>query len=172
MRESEDIEENPVDRIAAEWKRERPDLDASPLEIFGRITRINTYLGKYVNDFLAGHNLSLGLFDVLTALRRSGEPYRQKPTDLADMTMLTSGGMTGRIDQLEELGYVRRVNDDNDRRVMFAELTPDGLQLIDMLIELHFLRESELLEGIGSEDKKELSRILLELDNSMSRRDL
>ena len=82
MRESEDIEENPVDRIAAEWKRERPDLDASPLEIFGRITRINTYLGKYVNDFLAGHNLSLGLFDVLTALRRSGEPYRQKPTDL------------------------------------------------------------------------------------------
>ena len=172
MRESEDIEENPVDRIAAEWKRERPDLDASPLEIFGRITRINTYLGKYVNDFLAGHNLSLGLFDVLTALRRSGEPYRQKPTDLADMTMLTSGGMTGRIDQLEELGYVRRVNDDNDRRVMFAELTSEGLQLVDMLIELHFLRESELLEGIGSEDKKELSRILLELDNSMSRRDL
>ena len=172
MRESEDIEENPVDRIAAEWKRERPDLDASPLEIFGRITRINTYLGKYVNDFLAGHNLSLGLFDVLTALRRSGEPYRQKPTDLADMTMLTSGGMTGRIDQLEELGYVRRISDDNDRRVMFAELTPEGLQLIDMLIELHFLRESELLEGIGSEDKKELSRILLELDNSMSRRDL
>ena len=80
--------------------------------------------------------------------------------------------MTGRIDQLEELGYVKRVSDDNDRRVMFAELTPEGLQLIDMLIELHFLRESELLEGIGSEDKKELSRILLELDNSMSRTDL
>ena len=67
---------------------------------------------------------------------------------------------------------MRRISDDNDRRVMFAELTPEGLQLIDMLIELHFLRESELLEGIGSEDKKELSRILLELDNSMSRTDL
>lgn len=172
MRESEKIMNNSVDRIAAEWERERPDLDVTPLSIFGRITRINLYLGKHVNNFLEGYGLSLGLFDVLTALRRAGEPFRLKPTDLADMTMLTSGGMTGRIDQLEELGYVRRISDDNDRRVMFAELTPDGLQLIDMLIELHFLRESELLEGIGSEDKKELSRILLELDNSMSRRDL
>tara|TARA_B100000945_G_scaffold225454_1_gene182331 strand:- start:555 stop:1073 length:519 start_codon:yes stop_codon:yes gene_type:complete len=172
MRESEIIESNPVDRIAAEWERERPDLDASPLAIFGRITRINLYLGKHVNTFLEGHGLSLGLFDVLTALRRAGKPFRLKPSDLADMTMLTSGGMTGRIDQLEELGYVRRISDDNDRRVMFAELTPDGLQLIDMLIELHFLRESELLEGIGPEDKKELSRILMELDNFISRTDL
>ena len=118
-----------------------------PLEIFGRITRINAYLGKYVNDFFTGHNLSLGLFDVLTALRRSGKPYRQKPTDLADMTMLTSGGMTGRIDQLEELGYIRRVNDDNDRRVMFAELTPERLQLVDTLIEVHFQRGSETTRG-------------------------
>ncbi len=168
MRESEEIEENPVDRIAAEWKRERPDLDASPLEIFGRITRINAYLGKYVNDFLTGHNLSLGLFDVLTALRRSGKPYRQKPTDLADMTMLTSGGMTGRIDQLEELGYIRRVNDDNDRRVMFAELTPEGLQLVDTLIEVHFQREAKLLEAIGEKDQRELFRILRALDESMN----
>ena len=172
MRESEKIENNPVDRIAAEWERERPDLDATPLAIFGRITRINLYLGKHVNSFLEGHGLSLGLFDVLTALRRAGEPFRLKPTELADMTMLTSGGMTGRIDQLEELGYVKRVSDDNDRRVMFAELTPEGLQLIDMLIELHFLIESELLEGIEPKDKEELSRILMKLDNFMSRTDL
>ena len=172
MRESEKIGNNSVDRIAAEWERERPDLDATPLEIFGRITRINLYLGKHVNNFLEGHGLSLGLFDVLTALRRAGEPFRLKPTELADMTMLTSGGMTGRIDQLEGLGYVRRISDDSDRRVMFAELTPEGLQLIDMLIELHFLRESELLEGIEAKDKKELSRILMKLDNFMSRTDL
>ena len=167
MRESEK-KNNPVDRIAAEWERERPDLDATPLAIFGRITRINLYLGIHVNSFLEGHGLSLGLFDVLTALRRAGEPFRLKPTELADMTMLTSGGMTGRIDQLEELGYVRRVNDDNDRRVMFAELTSEGLQLVDMLIEVHFQREARLLEAIGEKDQRELFRILRALDESMS----
>ena len=83
------------------------------------------------------------------------------------MTMLTSGGMTGRIDQLEELGYVRRVNDDNDRRVMFAELTPEGLQLVDTLIEVHFQREAKLLEAIGEKDQRELFRILRALDESM-----
>ena len=74
MRESEK-KNNPVDRIAAEWERERPDLDVTPLSIFGRITRINLYLGKHVNNFLEGYGLSLGLFDVLTALRRAGNHF-------------------------------------------------------------------------------------------------
>ena len=117
---SQEVKVDQVDRIVSQWERERPDLDVSPVEIFGRIARVDMLLGKFVNDFLTQHNLTLGLFDVLTALRRSGHPYKLKPSDLADMTMLTSGGITGRLDQLEELGLVERASDKQDRRVMFA----------------------------------------------------
>ena len=68
---SQEVKLDQVDRIVSQWDRERPDLDVSPIEIFGRIARVDMLLGKFVNDFLVQHNLTLGLFDVLTALRRS-----------------------------------------------------------------------------------------------------
>ena len=169
MQESWEKEVNPVDRIIGEWEKERPDLDVSPLDIFGRIARINLILGRTVNEFLAEYDLSVGLFDVLTALRRVGAPYKLKPSDLAELTMLSSGGMTGRLDHLVELGYVRRATCDQDRRVMFAELTPEGIQITDMLIEVHFDREDKFLDGLQGADQSELLRILKSLEDAMTK---
>ncbi|MDG1846592.1 MAG: MarR family transcriptional regulator [Acidimicrobiales bacterium] len=157
-----------IDKIIKQWGDERPDVDVSPVAIFGRIARINRLLEDYLADFLCKNNLTLGLFDVLTALRRSGEPYKSKPSELADMTMLTSGGMTGRLDQLEELGLVKRISDLNDRRVMFAQLTAKGLDLIDELIEEHFHRETELLKGIEKKDQIKVSNLLREIETAMT----
>lgn len=167
---SQEVKVDQVDRIVSQWERERPDLDVSPVEIFGRIARVDMLLGKFVNDFLTQHNLTLGLFDVLTALRRSGHPYKLKPSDLADMTMLTSGGITGRLDQLEELGLVERASDKQDRRVMFAQLTQEGLSVIDTVIEGHFNREAEVLEDINESDRVELARLLKTLEKAFESR--
>jgi DNA-binding MarR family transcriptional regulator len=164
---SQEVKLDQVDRIVSQWERERPDLDVSPVEIFGRIARVDMLLGKCVNDFLVQHNLTLGLFDVLTALRRSGQPYKLKPSDLADMTMLTSGGITGRLDQLEELGFVERTSDAQDRRVIFAQLTQEGLSLIDTVIEGHFSREAEVLEEIDKLDRFELAGLLRKLEKAL-----
>ena len=167
---SQEVKLDQVDRIVSQWERERPDLDVSPVEIFGRIARVDMLLGKFVNDFLVQHNLTLGLFDVLTALRRSGQPYKLKPSDLADMTMLTSGGITGRLDQLEELGFVERTSDVQDRRVIFAQLTQEGLSLIDTVIEGHFSREAEVLEEIDKSDRFELAGLLRKLEKALESR--
>ena len=167
---SQEVYLDQVDRIVSQWETERPDLDVSPVEIFGRIARVDILLGNFVNNFLTQYDLTLGLFDVLTALRRSGEPYKLKPSDLADMTMLTSGGITGRLDQLEELGFVGRTSDEQDRRVMFAQLTQEGLSLIDAVIEGHFAREAEILEGIYESDRNELSRLLKTLEEALESR--
>ena len=66
--------------IIGQWERERPDLDVSPVAIFGRMARINKLLEDYLSDYLSNFGLTLGLFDVLTAMRRSGFPYRLKPS--------------------------------------------------------------------------------------------
>ena len=167
---SQEVKIDQVERIVSQCETERPDLDVSPVEIFGRIARVDMLLGKFVNDFLVQHNLTLGLFDVLTALRRSGHPYKLKPSDLADMTMLTSGGITGRLDQLEELGLVERTSDKQDRRVMFAQLTQEGLSVIDTVIEGHFNREAEVLEDINESDRIELARLLKTLEKAFESR--
>ena len=153
-----------VAEIIANWKRERPELDASPIGVFGRIARINIQLDTYLAKFLGKHGLTLGLFDVMAALRRRGAPYRSKPSTLAATSLLTSGGMTGRLDHLEQLGLVRRIHDDEDRRVIFAELTAKGLSLIDNLIEEHLLREADLLRGLTPVQRAHLGDLLRIVD--------
>ena len=90
-----------VDRLVADWKRERPDLDLSPLEVLSRITRIARHLDIARRRAFA--DLETWGFDVLAALRRSGEPYQLSPGQLLQETMVTSGTMTNRLDRLEEL---------------------------------------------------------------------
>lgn len=153
-----------VDEVLAHWGRERPDLDPSPIGVFGRIAIIDRMLEDRLGRFFAAHGLTLGLFDVLAALRRLGFPYRAKPSELASVTMLTSGGMTGRLDQLENLNLVKRVSDPEDRRVMFAQLSPEGLELIDHLIEVHLAQEAELLAVLSAEDRETLTTLLRTLE--------
>ena len=129
-----------VDSILEQWGRERPDLDATPIGIFGRISRIDRLFEQSMAEFLRPHGLTLGLFDVLAALRRLGEPFQAKPSDLAETVMLTSGGMTGRLDHLEQLGLVVRLPDHDDRRVMLARLSPEGHELINGLMAKHLDR--------------------------------
>lgn len=153
-----------VDEVLAHWGRERPDLDPSPIGVFGRIAIIDRMLEDRLGRFFAAHGLILGLFDVLAALRRLGFPYRAKPSELALVTMLTSGGMTGRLDQLERMGLVKRVSDPEDRRVMFAQLSPEGLELIDHLIEVHLAQEAELLADLSAKDRERLADLLRTLE--------
>ncbi len=156
-----------VDSILEQWASERPDLDPSPIGIFGRISRIDRLFEQSMAEFLRPHGLTLGLFDVLAALRRNGEPFQAKPSDLAAMTMLTSGGMTGRLDQLEKLNLVLRVPDPDDRRVMMAQLSPDGRNLIDRLMGEHLERERDRLEWLQTGEPEEFAGYLRKLEASL-----
>ena len=156
-----------VDSILEQWASERPDLDASPIGIFGRISRIDRLFEQSMAEFLRPYGLTLGLFDVMAALRRNGEPFQAKPSELAAMTMLTSGGMTGRVDQLEKLSLVRRVPDPDDRRVMMAQLSPEGRELIDRLMGEHLERERARLEWLQDGESEEFAGYLRKLEASL-----
>ena len=100
-----------VDRILRQWQRERPDLDTSPMGVIGRVSRLSRQLEQRLDPVFARHGLEQGLFDVLATLRRSGEPYRMRPADLAASVMLTSSGITKRLDRLEASGYTLAARD-------------------------------------------------------------
>ena len=105
-----------VDRIVAAWRRERPDLDVEPLTVFSRVSRLARHLDRARRGAFARHDLETWEFDVLSALRRAGEPYRLSPGVLVAQTLVTSGTMTNRIDRLEERGLVERHRCPDDRR--------------------------------------------------------
>ena len=83
-----------VDVIVSAWRRERPDLDVTPLEVLSRVSRLARRLDLARGSAFAEHLLDGWAFDVLSALRRAGEPYELSPGQLVQQTLVTSGTMT------------------------------------------------------------------------------
>ena len=92
--------EDEVDRIVAAWGRERADLDFGPLEVLSRVDRLARHLDRARRTAFDASDMEPWEFDVLSALRRSGEPYQLSPGQLLNQTLVTSGTMTNRIDQI------------------------------------------------------------------------
>lgn len=137
-----------IDIILEEWHRELPDLETSVLAITGRILRIARFLEKRRESILAEYGLNVWSYDVLATLRRQGEPFCLKPTELYSLLMLSSGATTNRIDRLEQDGIVSRIRDPGDRRSVMVQLTPKGIQLADTVIPILFEKEKQLISQL------------------------
>lgn len=156
-----------LERIVEDWETQRPDIDASPMLVLARIARIEAMKRPFINSVFARFDLNSGLFDVLAALRRAGPPYRCTPTYLAESTMLTTGGITGRLDKLETAGMVERERSDNDRRIAYAKLTKKGLETVDILVGEHLENERGLLATLSEERLARLREDLAALEHSV-----
>jgi DNA-binding MarR family transcriptional regulator len=149
-----------VDRIIAQWNRERPDLDVGPMALLGRLNRVRQHLGREIEQVLAKHGLSAAGFDVLATLRRSGAPFRLSPGELLATTMVTSGTMTNRIDQLEKEGLVERIKNPEDGRSVLIALTPEGRERVDRAVEAHVANQHRLVDGLDARQRQELDAAL------------
>ena len=156
-----------MDRAAKaveQWKRERPDLDASPMLVLGRLNEASSLVARErLAPLFARFGLQAGEFDVLATLRRSGRPYALTPTALYEATMVTSGAMTNRLDRLEKAGLILRGPHPNDRRGIVVQLTEKGLALIDEALTAHVANEHEILAGLSSAERETLAQLLEKL---------
>lgn len=154
-----------IEQILKEWGEQRPDLDPSPLSIFARLRKVSELARQDLEAFLSPYHLTPRSFDVLANLRRGGPPYRKTPSELAESSLLSTGAMTGRLDNLERQGLIRRTPDPEDRRVTFAELTQAGVELIDRVFALHLAREEAVLASLTASQRTQIadSFALLEL---------
>jgi len=156
-----------LDEILAQWRRERPDLDAEPLGVVGRIFRATALADASLTPPLAKLGLQGGWLDILAALRRSGSPYQLNPTALVHATMVTSGGITKRLDRLAEAGFVERRPDPGDRRGTLVRLTPKGKRIVDRAMPKHLANMDRLLRSLRPEQRLALEELLRTLLNDL-----
>lgn len=149
-----------VDRILEQWKRERPDLDCSPMGPIGRLKRCAMLLEPRVEAAFIRHDLVRWEFDMLATLRRAGEPFTLSPTQLFSTLMITSGTMTHRLKALEKRGFIHRLANPQDARSMLVALTPEGRERIDRAVETHVENERQLLAGLSAEQRQRLNDAL------------
>jgi DNA-binding MarR family transcriptional regulator len=149
-----------VDTIVEAWRRERPDLDVTPMEVLSRISRLARHLDRLRANAFSAHDLESWEFDVLAALRRSGPPYRLSPGQLVRETLVTSGTMTNRVDRLAGRGLVTREDHPNDRRGILVQLTDAGRDAVDAALAELMASERQILTGLGAADHDQLTRSL------------
>lgn len=154
-------QQDAVDNILAQWKRERPDLDCSPMGPIGRLNRCAALLAQRLELTFSEFELSSWEFDMLAALRRAGAPHMLTPTELFSTLMVTSGTMTHRLKRLESRGFIVRQVNAEDARSMLVQLTDEGLALIDRAVEKHVENERQILSALSDEK-------LLALDNRLA----
>jgi DNA-binding MarR family transcriptional regulator len=149
-----------VDLMLKQWLMERPDLDTSALAITVRVLMLHKSFLKLATDSLAEIGLELWEYDVLSALRRQGEPFKLAATDLANTTALSAGAMTNRIDKLAEKRLVRRESDPADRRGVIVALTDNGVGVIDEAIQLRLDAADQGIQGLTKKERATLATLL------------
>jgi DNA-binding MarR family transcriptional regulator len=152
--------EDEVDRLVAGWRRVRPDVDISPLEVLSRITRLARHLDRQRTVVFARHDLETWSFDVLSALRRTDAPHHLSPGQLLAQTLVTSGTMTNRLDHLEARGLVRRRTDPSDARSVRVQLTAAGARRVDGALVDLVARENAILGTLDDAERRTLAGLL------------
>ncbi|RCV90205.1 MarR family winged helix-turn-helix transcriptional regulator [Billgrantia montanilacus] len=151
---------NRVKQAIAQWQQEMPDLDLLPMEVVGYLKTMQSLTQERLQAFFKEYGLQAGEFDVLATLRRSGAPYRLGPTQLFETLMISSGGMTSRLDRLEKAGLIRRAPNPEDRRGTLVSLTEEGLELMNRMVPRHVENEARMLAALSHEEQRALSKLL------------
>lgn len=159
---------NRVKQAIAQWQQEKPELDLLPMEVVGYLKTTQQLAQERLQAFFKAYGLQAGEFDVLATLRRSGAPYRLGPTQLFETLMVSSGGMTSRLDRLEKAGLIMRTPNPEDRRGTLVSLTEEGLALMDRMIPHHVANEASMLTALSREEQRALSQLLGKLLDGMA----
>ena len=149
-----------VDRITAQWRDQRPDLDPSPIEVIGRVSRLSRLIDRELDANFAAHGIESWMYDVMATLYRIGPPHELTAGDLVRQSMVTTGAITNRIDRLVERGLVRRERSEQDRRSVVVSLTDAGRALVEQVAPDHLATEERILDALSDRQRSQVVGLL------------
>lgn len=143
-----------IDDVRHAWAARYPELDTSPLDVFGRIRRIAVLVQLESDRVLAVHNVSRADFDILSALARSQRPMT--PTEIATATLTSAPGTTKRLQRLVSVGMVVRTPNPDDGRGALIELTSQADAIVLPILKGLSALEKGLLGAVSASDEQTL----------------
>lgn len=152
-----------MEDILSQWRRERPDIDPTPMAVCGEIWRAGEKLRQGVLSNLSQCGLDLAGFDVILTLRRQGHGEALSPSALAKEMMLSTSAMTNRLDRLEKRGLIKRTADPDDRRGLKILLSDEGFTLAEDMVLSHVETEERMLSALTDAERKQIRRLLAKI---------
>ncbi len=136
-----------------------PSLDPTALEAHFTLLGVADQVSQAIAGNLARRGLSQGRFLVLVLLLEH-YPRPLSHSELAVLSGVTKGNITGLVDGLQHDGYVRRESSGVDRRVTPISLTAEGLQHVETILPDHCARIAALMGELSVSERKTLVSLL------------
>ncbi len=149
-----------TDNLLDSWAKLQSGFDVAPYQVTARISRISLHIANQQTEVFGRFGLNRGDVGVLSALRIAGPPNRLSPTRLFKGLMLSSAGITNRLDRLEKRGLVQRTRDPNDRRGVLVELTAEGRSVLEQAVQANTAAERRLVAELGPAELDTLAALL------------
>lgn len=156
-----------VEERRRQWAAELPDVDTSGMAVLGRARLITLAVRPEIEAVFDRHGLDTGEFDTLATLLRSGPPHRLRPTELFSSLMISSGGLTDRLNRLQRAGLICRPADASDGRSLPVQLTDEGKRIAEIAFREDMAVEARLLGGLSSKELSQLAVLLEKLARSI-----
>jgi DNA-binding MarR family transcriptional regulator len=159
----------PPEAIAAAWERELPGVPVSSIGVITPLWRAAKTLADDRRRTLHRIGIDPATLDLLSTLRRSGEPWALTTKELAAQTLVTAGAISQRVARAEREGLVTRSASDAGRRAVAVTLTAAGHELVERSVRDLLAHEEELVGGLTAEDRQTLAELLGRLDPGAGR---
>jgi DNA-binding MarR family transcriptional regulator len=118
------------------------------------ITEIGPFMAHQRHKWAAqcqAYGLSMTHFQVLAILDAEGPTPMSR---LADELGVGDSNLTGIIGRLEERGVVARVHDDADRRMVRAQLTAAGVDMLRRVEDARLGHMRQLVESLSADEQR------------------
>lgn len=152
-----------TDSLLQQLSGTRPKKEIEAYQVTARISRAALHIARAQDEAFGRLGLNRGEVGVLGALLLAGKGRQLSPTQLFKGLMLSSAGITSRLDRLESRGYVKRVRHPTDRRGVLVELTDSGRKALDQAIGNDAASEEAILSGLTAADRRELVALMKKL---------
>jgi DNA-binding MarR family transcriptional regulator len=155
--------EDSVDRLLARLDTVGVEIDLEVEGIVDRVGHINKRVHAALKETLVDYGLTPEDWGLMTTLSLRKEGKQSSPGVLARDLDLSSGAMTSRLDRLEDLGYVRRLRDPEDRRGVLVELTDEGRAAWSNAMAVQGRKEAFFASALTGREQRQLNDLLRKL---------
>ncbi|MEV6350116.1 MarR family winged helix-turn-helix transcriptional regulator [Actinoplanes sp. NPDC051851] len=133
--------------IAAAWSRARPELDTSPMDVFGRLRHLHSLHDLAMEKVFEGAALNPAESEVLVLLRHAPQPL--VAGQLARQRGCSRAAISKILIKLDQRGLVSRDPHPADRRAALIRITPVGAELVDAIFPGQLALEASMLARLG-----------------------
>lgn len=148
-----------VVRVDPDFRSEFPDGNALATEVIATLVRTGEAAREEIErSMLATFGVGEAVLNALAVVDGSPEPLT--PKAIGERTFKSSGTITGTLDAMEIQGWIRRIENPDDRRSVLVEITDAGQAVIDRMLPGIRLLDKKLTEGLDTRERRQLMDLL------------